>query len=315
MLSYILRRLCLMVFVLLCVSAITFSLMYIVPGDPAEIIAEKRYGEEATAGAVERVREEKGLDQPLVVQYADWLGAVLQGDFGESFRTGRPVFGEVMSRLPATAELALAAMLVSLVIAVPVGILSATRQYSFLDHIGSFGAMLGVSVPNFWLGLLLILIFSVYFGWLPVYGHGDLQHLVLVSVTLGTGMAAVTTRMIRSSLLEVLKQDYIRTARAKGLGEKAVIFRHALKNAFIPVITVVGLQFGALLEGAVVVEVVFAWPGIGRLLVDSVLARDFPTVQGCVFVIAFIYVMVNLLVDISYAYLDPKVRLEVQGNA
>ncbi len=310
MLRYILRRLCLMLFVLLCVSVITFSLMHVVPGDPAEIIAEQRYGEDATGQVVEMVREEKGLDQPLITQYVNWLGGILQGDFGESFRTQRPVFQEIMSRIPATAELALAAMAVSLAIAIPVGIISATRQYSFLDNLSTIGAMLGVSVPNFWLGMILILIFSVHFGWLPVYGRGDLQHLVLVAVTLGTGMAAVTTRMIRSSMLEVLKQDYIRTARAKGLNEKTVLYKHALKNAFIPVITIVGLQFGALLEGAVVVEIVFAWPGIGRLLVDSVQARDFPAVQGCVLVIAFIYVVVNLLVDISYAFLDPKVRLE-----
>ena len=202
--------------------------------------------------------------------------------------------------------LALAAMLVSLAIAIPVGVVSAVKQYSWIDSISMAGAMLGVSMPNFWLGLLLIMAFSLHFKWFPVYGYESLKHLVLPAVTLGTGIAAVTARLTRSSILEVLKQDYIRTAHAKGLAERTVINKHALKNALIPVTTVVGLQFGSLLEGAVVTEVVFAWPGMGRLLVDSIFARDFPVIQGCVFVIAIIYVLVNMLVDLSYAWLDRK---------
>jgi peptide/nickel transport system permease protein len=217
-----------------------------------------------------------------------------------------------MARLPATAMLALAAMLVSLAIAIPVGVLSAVKQYSWIDSISMAGAMLGVSMPNFWLGLLLIMAFSLHFKWFPVYGYESLKHLVLPAVTLGTGIAAVTARLTRSSILEVLKQDYIRTAHAKGLAERTVINKHALKNALIPVTTVVGLQFGSLLEGAVVTEVVFAWPGMGRLLVDSIFARDFPVIQGCVFVIAIIYVLVNMLVDLSYAWLDPKIRYEAK---
>ncbi len=301
-----------MFFILLCVSIITFSLMHFVPGDPAEIIAEKKFGEEATAQTVERVRGEMGLDRPVFSQYFYWLTGILRGDFGDSFRTGRPVLQEIRAKLPATAVLALAAMLVSLIIAIPIGIVSAVKQYSWLDNISMVGAMLGVSMPNFWLGLLLILVFSLRYKWFPVYGYESLKHLALPAVTLGTGIAAVTARLTRSSMLEVLKQDYIRTARSKGLIERTVINKHALKNALIPVATVVGLQFGTLLEGAVVTEVVFAWPGMGRLLVDSIFARDFPVIQGCVFVIAVMYVLVNLLVDLSYVWLDPKIRYEAK---
>ncbi|MCL0051382.1 ABC transporter permease [Thermodesulfovibrionales bacterium] len=312
MLTYIIRRLGLMVFIMLGVSVITFSMIHLVPGDPAEVIATERYGEEITAETIEHVRRELGLDQPVYVQYARWLINVLQGDLGYSFRTDRPVLDEILTRLPATLQLALAGMLVALIIAIPVGIVSATRQYSAVDNISMFGALLGVSMPNFWLGLLLILFFSVHLGWLPVFGRGGIEHLILPSITLGTGMAAITTRLIRSSMLEVLKADYIRTARAKGLKEKVVIYKHALKNAMIPVVTIVGLQFASLLEGAVIVEVIFAWPGIGRLLVDSIFARDFMLIQGCILFIAAMFVLVNLLVDISYAYLDPKIRYEAK---
>ncbi|MCL0074791.1 ABC transporter permease [Thermodesulfovibrionales bacterium] len=312
MLTYIIRRLGLMVFIMLGVSVITFSMIHLVPGDPAEVIATERYGEEITAETIEHVRRELGLDQPVYVQYARWLINVLQGDLGYSFRTDRPVLDEILTRLPATLQLALAGMLVALIIAIPVGIVSATRQYSAVDNISMFGALLGVSMPNFWLGLLLIMFFSVHLGWLPVFGRGGIEHLILPAITLGTGMAAITTRLIRSSMLEVLKADYIRTARAKGLKEKVVIYKHALKNAMIPVVTIVGLQFASLLEGAVIVEVIFAWPGIGRLLVDSIFARDFMLIQGCILFIAAMFVLVNLLVDISYAYLDPKIRYEAK---
>lgn len=312
MLTYIIRRIGLMVFILLGVSVITFSMMHFVPGDPAEVIAIKRYGEEVTAETIEHVRAELGLDQPVPVQYLRWLTSVLQGELGYSFRTDRPVLDEILTRLPATIQLALAGMLVALIIAIPVGIISATRQYSTVDNLSMFGALLGVSMPNFWLGLLLILFFSVYLGWLPVFGRGGIEHLVLPAITLGTGMAAITTRLIRSSMLEVLGQDYIQTARAKGLKERIVIYKHALKNALIPVVTIVGLQFAALLEGAVIVEVIFAWPGIGRLLVDSIFARDFMLIQGCILFIAAMFVLVNLLVDISYAYLDPRIRYEAK---
>ena len=312
MAHYLLRRFCSMFFILLCVSIITFSLMHFVPGDPAKLIAEKKYGDNVTAEAVELVRSEMGLDRPVFIQYFNWMAGILRGDFGISSSTGRPVWDEITSKLPATVELALAAMLVSLIIAIPVGILSAVKQYSIMDSACMLGAMLGVSMPNFWLGLLLILVFSVNLGWFPVYGRGELTQLILPALTLGTGIAAVTARLTRSSILEILKQDYIRTARSKGLVERAVINRHALKNALIPVVTVVGLQIGSLLEGAVVVEVIFAWPGLGRLLYDSIFARDFSVIQGCVFFIAVMYVIVNLLVDIIYIWLDPRIRYEAR---
>ena len=308
MLTYIIRRCGLMFFVLIGVSIITFSLMHIVPGDPAEVIATERYGEEVTIEIIEHVRKELGFDQPVYSQYFAWVQRVLQGDLGYSYRTDRPVLGEILTRLPATLQLALAGMLVSLFIAIPVGIISASKQYSVFDNLSMFGTFLGVSMPNFWLGLLLILFFSLHLGWLPVFGRGGIEYIILPALTLGTGMAAVTARLFRSSLLEVLHQDYIRTARAKGLKEKVVITRHAVKNAMIPVVTVAGLQFGSLLEGAVIVEVIFAWPGMGRLLIDAIFARDFPVIQGCILFIAVMFVLVNLLVDISYAYLDPKIR-------
>ncbi|MBT9148988.1 MAG: Glutathione transport system permease protein GsiC [Dehalococcoidia bacterium] len=308
MLTYIIRRIGVMVFILLGVSVITFSMMHFVPGDPAEMIAMERYGKEVTAETIEHVRRELGLDQPVYIQYFRWLTNVLQGDLGYSARTDRPVLDEILTRLPATIQLALAGMLVSLIIAIPVGIISATKQYSIVDNVSMFGALLGVSMPNFWLGLLLILLFSVHLGWLPVFGRGGIEHLILPAITLGTGMAAITTRLMRSSMLEVLMQNYIRTARAKGLTEKLVIGKHALKNAVIPVVTIVGLQFAHLLEGAVIVETIFAWPGIGRLMVGSIFARDFAVVQGCVLFFALIFVLSNLIVDISYAYLDPRIR-------
>jgi peptide/nickel transport system permease protein len=301
-----------MFFILLCVSIITFSLMHFVPGDPAKLIAEKKFGDNVTVEAVELVRNEMGLDRPVYIQYFYWMAGILHGDFGTSSSTGRPVLDEITNKLPATVELAIAAMLVSLIIAIPVGILSAVKQYSIMDSACMLGAMLGVSMPNFWLGLLLILVFSVNFGWFPVYGRGEITQLILPALTLGTGIAAVTARLTRSSILEILKQDYIRTARSKGLAERAVINRHALKNALIPVVTVVGLQFGSLLEGAVVVEVIFAWPGLGRLLYDSIFARDFAVIQGCVFFIAVMYVIVNLLIDIIYVWLDPRIRYEAR---
>ena len=310
MVVYIIRRFFSMIIILFCVSIITFSLMHLVPGDPAYIIAERLYGHDISEETVEKVKEELGLDRPVWIQYGRWLSRALQGDFGTSYRTGLPVLPEIMGRLPATLQLALAASAISLIIAIPIAVISARKAYSLVDHASMLGAMVGVSMPNFWLGLLLILVFSVQLGWFPVYGRGGMAHLILPAVTLGTGMAAVTARLTRSSLLEILKLDYIRTARAKGLRESTVVQKHALKNAFIPVVTVIGLQFGALLEGAVIVEVIFAWPGIGRLLVESIFARDFPVIQGCVFIIAVMYIIVNLLVDLSYPLLDPKIRYE-----
>lgn len=300
-----------MVFILFFVSMITFSFMHLVPGDPAVLMAERRFGEGVSQETIEEVRGEMGLNEPISLQYGLWVTRALKGDLGYSFRTREPVWKEITRRFWATGELAISAVIISLFIALPVGILSALWQYSFFDSMSMLWALLGVSMPNFWLGLLLIMFFSLELGIFPVFGRGDLSHLVLPSITLGTGMAALTTRLIRSSILEVLKQDYVKGARSKGLNERVIMVKHVLKNALIPVVTIVGLQFGALMEGAVVVEVIFAWPGMGRLLYESILARDFPVIQGCVLMIAILYVLVNLLVDISYAWLDPRIRYGV----
>jgi len=301
----------LMFIVMLGVTMMTFLIMNLTPGDPAEMIAMARYGvDDLTREDIELVRVQEGLDAPVYIQYLRWLNHVLHGDLGCSLTNGDPVLPEILIRFQATIKLAVASMIIALIIAVPVGIISATRQYSMVDNASMMGAMLGVSMPNFWLGLLLMLLFSLYLGWFPVCGYGSFEYIVLPALTLGTGMAAITARMMRANMLEVLGQDYIRTARAKGLGEKIVISKHALKNALIPIVTIIGMQFGRVLEGAVIVETIFAWPGIGKLLVDSIYARDFAMIQGGVLFVAAIFVIVNLVVDISYTYLDPRIRYE-----
>ena len=291
-------------------TILTFAVMDLAPGDSAELIAFARYGEELTAEQIEQVRVAERLDAAVPVRYVRWLAHVTRGDWGRSLTTGESVALEISQRLPATVQLAAASILIALLIGLSAGIISATRQNSIADAASRVGAMLGVAVPNFWLALLLILFFSLTLGWLPSFGHGGVRHLILPALTLGTGMAALLTRMMRSSLVEVLGQDYIRTARGKGLSEKAVIYRHALKNALIPVVTVAGLQFGRLLEGAVVVESIFGWPGLGRLLVESIFTRDFAMIQGCILVLAALVAFINLLVDMSYAWLDPRIRYE-----
>ena len=289
----------------------TFLIMHFTPGDPAEMIAMARYGvDDLTQEDIECVRIQEGLDAPMHIQYLRWLNHALHGDLGCSLTNGEPVLSEILIRFPATIKLAVVSMIIALLLAIPVGIISATRQYSLIDNASMMGAMLGVSMPNFWLGLLLILFFSLYLGWFPVCGYGGFEYIVLPALTLGTGMTAITARLMRSNMLEVLRQDYVRTARAKGLGEKVVISKHALKNALIPIVTVIGMQFGRVLEGAVIVETIFAWPGIGKLLVDSIYARDFAMIQGGVLFVAAIFVIVNLVVDISYTYLDPRIRYE-----
>jgi peptide/nickel transport system permease protein len=300
-----------LVIVVLGVSVLTFFLMHLAPGDPAEQIAIARYGVEAAdEAAIEVIRTREGLDAPVAVQYFKWLGHVLHGDLGLSLVDETSVSEEIIRKFPATLQLALGSLLVSLVISIPIGIIAALKQNSFVDHLSMTAALVGVSMPNFWLALLLILVFAVNLGWFPTYGRGGIEHLVLPAITLGTGMAAITTRLTRASMLEVLGQNYIRTARAKGMAEFWVICKHAFRNAVIPVITIVGLQAASLLEGAVVVETIFAWPGIGRLLVDAIYERDFAVVQGCALMIAFIFAVINLLVDISYAYLDPRIRYD-----
>jgi peptide/nickel transport system permease protein len=306
MLWYTVRRLVYLIPTLFGVSLVVFMVLRLTPGDPAE----KLCGVEASQEDVAQIREELGLNDSLLTQYGRFLADAITGDFGQSYRTKRPVTQEIMARLPATLQLAATSLLVSIVIGLITGIISSLRQYSLLDHATMVAALLGISMPSFWLGLMLMWGFSVKLGWFPTTGYGTWRHLVLPSITLGAASAAIIARMTRSSLLEVLRQDYVRTAYAKGLDGKTVILRHALKNALIPTITVVGLQLGGLLAGAVVTETVFAWPGIGRLLVDSVSNRDYTVVQGTVLLFALIFMLTNLLVDLSYAYVDPRIRYE-----
>ncbi|MBC8520723.1 MAG: ABC transporter permease [Methanomicrobia archaeon] len=310
MIRYILKRLLLVFVVVLGVTVVTFSAMHLAPGDPAEMIAVARYGEDLTQEEIEWVRVTEGLDAPVYVQYLGWLEHVLRLDLGKSLITYEDVLEEILTRIPATLELAISSLILSLLIALPTGIISAIRKNTIVDNACMTGALLGVSMPNFWLGLLLIWLFALSLGLLPSFGYGSIKHLILPTITLGTSMAAITTRLTRSSMLDVLNQDYIVTAKAKGLDERTILLKHALKNAMLPVITFVGLQLGFLLGGAVIVETIFAWPGIGRLLVDSIYARDFALIQGCVLFIAVIFALANLTVDVLYAYLDPRIRYE-----
>lgn len=305
MYKYIARRLLLLIPVIIGVTFIIFSMMYFTPGDPARIIL----GESAKAEDVSRLREELGLNDPYFVQFGNYVKkAVLEQDIGNSYVTKRPVVTEITDRFPTTLKLAAFSIVIAVVIGIPIGIISATKQYSLFDNASMVLALIGVSMPNFWQGLLLILFFSVYLGWLPSSGFSSFKHMILPAVTIGTSTIAVITRMTRSSMLEVVRQDYIRTARAKGQVESKVINHHALKNALIPIITVIGIQFGYLLSGAVLTESIFAVPGVGRLMVQSIKERDFPVVQGSVLFIAVAFSLVNLLVDILYAYVDPRIR-------
>jgi ABC-type dipeptide/oligopeptide/nickel transport system permease component len=267
-------------------------------------------GQDTRADDIAQLRHSLGLDQPLGVQYARYLEGLARGDWGRSIRFAAPVRGIVLDRFPATLELSLAALLVCVAIAIPAGVFSAWRRGSRGDRATSFLTLLGLSIPNFALGPILILLFSVKIGWLPVSGRGGAGHLILPAVTLGAALAAILTRMVRGSMIEELSSDYVRTARAKGISETAVLFRHAFPNALIPVITIVGLQFGSLLAGTIVTESIFSWPGIGRLAVQAISARDYPLLQGCILVIALSYVAVNLLTDLVYAAVDPRVRLQ-----
>ncbi len=312
MTRFIAKRLFAMIPVMFLVSLGVFFIVHLTPGDPALLML----GEEATPQNLAALRKDLGLDQPLHIQYWNWLSKVLQGDLGKSIRTRQSVSKAIEQRLPATLELTTLAMLVSLCIAIPTGIIAATRRNSASDLISTTGALLGVSMPNFFLAILLIFLFSLHLRWLPAIGYtaidkdviANLRGMVLPSLTLGLAAAAVVSRLTRSSLLEVLNQDYVRTARAKGLAERFVVFRHALKNALIPVITIIGLQVGALLGGAVITETIFVIPGIGSLVVTSIFERDYPLLQGAVLFLAFIHLIVNLVVDILYGFLDPRIR-------
>lgn len=303
---YLLKRVVLALPVLLGVSIVVFTMIRLIPGDPAQLMA----GQAATQEIIAEIRRDLGLDRPIVVQYAFFLRNAVRGDLGRSLFNRAPVTEELALRFPRTARLGLASILVAVAIGVPAGIISATRHLSWIDSVVMVVALAGVSMPVFWLGLNLILIFAVRLQWLPAIGHEGWRHLILPAVTLGAASAAIIARMTRSAMLEVLRQDYVRTARAKGVAEPSVIGRHALRNALIPVVTVVGLQLGTLLGGAVLTESVFAWPGVGRLLVDAVLARDYPIIQGTVLLIAATFVLLNVLVDVLYAVLDPRIRYE-----
>ena len=332
MTRYVGRRLLETVPVIFGVLLVVFVIAHLTPGDPVLIAL----GEHATPEAVEQLRAELQLNDPLPVAFLKYLSRVLRGDLGRSIQNNERVTVELATRFPATIELSLTAMLIASVVGILTGVLAAVRQNSWFDGLSMFAALFGFSMPIFWLGIMLILLFAWLLGWFPISGRLDytveivritnlyildavvtrnwaalgnaLRHLVLPAITLSTVPLAIVARMTRSSLLEVLRQDYVRTARAKGLGESRVVSRHALANAFIPVITVIGLNVGSLLSGAILTETIFAWPGVGRLVVDAIFARDYPIVQGTVFVIALVFVAVNLVVDVSYAYLDPRIR-------
>jgi peptide/nickel transport system permease protein len=305
MVKYITARLAYSVLIVLGAVTIVFSLLYLT-GDPVGQLLPI----EATPQDRESLRHDLGFDQPLYVQYAGFLTHALRGDFGTSLRYRRPAMELVMERFPATLELTLVALVISLVIAIPAGIISAVRRGSLLDSVSVAFALVGQCVPTFWLGLVLIVIFALAWPLLPPSGSGSWEYLVLPGFTLGVNSAAIIARLLRSSLLDVMTQDYVRTARAKGLVERAVIFRHALKNASIPVVTIIGLQVGVLLGGAIVTESIFAYPGLGRLILEGISKRDFPVVQASVVLIAAIVASINLLVDLLYGYLDPRIRYE-----
>lgn len=303
--NYLRTRLLLTIPVLLGVSIAVFAMMRLLPGDPAAIMLSESG---ASAAQIEQLRQELGLNDPLPMQYWRFISSAVQGDLGRSIRSKRLVRDEIAAQLPSTIQLTLAAMVVAIVIGVTLGLVAATHQNGPLDYGTMLVALAGVSMPSFWLGILLIIVFSLNLKWFPAVGGEGLERLVLPATTLGVGAAAIIARLVRSSVLEVLRQEYVQTARAKGLAPTTVLLRHALKNALIPVVTIIGLQFGTLLAGAVVIETVFSRPGIGRTVINAILEKDFPTVQGAILVIATTYMVANLAVDLAYAVLDPRVR-------
>jgi ABC-type dipeptide/oligopeptide/nickel transport system permease component len=305
-LRYFVRRVLLAIPVLIGVATLVFSLIHLVPGDPAQAMM----GDGASPQDVAELRRNLGLDRPLLTQYASFLRHAVKGDLGTSFRTGQPVTQMVIERMPATAELAIASMIVAIVIAIPLGVIGAVFRGSAADYGAMTFALAGVSIPNFWLGPMLAILFSVELGWLPVSGRGTLAHLVLPAISLGLALAAILARMTRASLLDELNELYVRAARARGVSRAASITTHALRNSMVPLLTIMALQFGAVLTGAVITETIFAWPGIGRLLIQSIGFRDYPMVQGCILLIAVTYVTVNLITDLMYGVLDPRIRYE-----
>lgn len=304
MTAYILRRLVLLIPVLVGVSFAVFMMLHLTPGDPARIVA----GPTATPEQVQDVRHALGLDQPLYRQYIQYMGRLVQGDLGRSIITNRTVISELWPRLVATLQLSATAMIVAVIVGMSMGVISAIRQYSVIDNVLSVLSLVGLSTPAYWLGLMLILVFSLRLGWFPTAGQGGIRHFVLPVITLAAFATATVARMTRGSMLDVLHEGYMQTARAKGLRERVVLLRHALKNALIPIVTVVGIQVGRLISGAVLTETVFSWPGLGRFLVDSIKARDFPVVQGGILIAALGFVLVNFLVDLLYSVIDPRIR-------
>ena len=306
MTRFLLRRLLLTIPVLLGVATLVFALIHLVPGDPVQAML----GESAAPRDVAELRGRLGLDQPLYVQYGSFLTGIAHGSLGVSLRTNQPVTAAIAERMPATFELAAAAIVVAIAIAIPAGIVAAVWAGTAVDYSATTIALLGISMPNFWLGPLLAIVFSIWLGWLPVSGRGTLANLVLPAITLGAPLAAVLTRMTRASLIEELREVYVLAARARGVSRARAILRHAFRNSLIPLVTVLGLQVGSVLTGAVITETIFAWPGVGRLLIQSIGFRDYPLVQGCVLLIAVTYVAMNLLADLTYGFLDPRIRHE-----
>ncbi len=306
MLSYVARRILLTVPVLLGVATLVFALIHLVPGDPAQAML----GESASSSDLAELRARLGLDQSLGVQYRDFLTGLVHGDLGTSFRYGTPVRAEIGQRLGRTAQLALAAMAVAVLMAIPLGVLGALFRGRAIDHAAMSISLVGICMPNFWLGPLLAIVFAVQLGWLPVSGTGSIWHLVLPAVTLGAALAAILARMTRASLIDELRELYVVAARARGLSAGRTVVRHALRNSLIPVVTILGLQLGAVLTGTIITETIFSWPGVGRLLIQAISFRDYPLVQGCILFISVIYVGMNLVVDLVYAWLDPRIRYQ-----
>jgi peptide/nickel transport system permease protein/oligopeptide transport system permease protein len=306
LLRYVLQRILALAVTLFFVALVVFLLVRLLPGDPARVIA----GVFATEEDVQRIRVQLNLDKPIPTQFAYFLASLLRGDLGISARTSEPVTREILSRLPATVKLAAASTFIAAAVGIPLGTVAATKAHSSLDFAISALVLFGISMPVYWLGIILIIVFAIHLRWFPAAGADQLSSLVLPSLTLAAFSVAFVARMTRSSMLEVLRQDYIRTAWAKGLSELVVLYRHALRNALIPVLTVIGLQFGELLGGAVLTESVFSWPGVGRLLVDSIFSRDYPVVQGIVLIFACLFALVNLVVDVLYGFIDPRIRYE-----
>ena len=303
--NFLLRRLLLLIPVLWGVATLVFLLLHFIPGDPVDLML----GDSALGTDRETLRDQLGLNDPLIVQYLRYFGDLLLGDWGTSLFSKKPVFEEIMERVPASMELMLGAMVVTILVAMPLGLIAAVNKGSWIDQGAMIFSLLGVSIPNFWLGPMLILLFSIHFDLLPVNERGGLEHLILPALTLGTSLASILARITRSSVVETLQAEYIRTARSKGISELRILFRHALRNALIPIVTVIGLQVGVLLSGAIITEAIFDWPGLGNLLISAINSRNYPLVQGCVLFIAGSYVMVNLIIDLLYAYLDPRIRL------